>query len=144
MNLITSLMECIGVLMVGLYYSLPKILFGCLIWVASMSIEFIIEDVKIYLPTLDLAGHRVVKWKKSYHVILNYIEEINQFYGVPLVIMVSNMFGEIVLRTSAVIADYPNNLLVHFISIGRMLIILSLMVYATEKMKEKVTVLVAD
>ena len=109
-----------------------------------MSIEFIIEDIKIYLPTLDLAGHRVVKWKKSYHVILNYIEEINQFYGVPLVIMVSNMFGEIVLRTSAVIADYPNNLLVHFISIGRMLIILSLMVYATEKMKEKVTVLVID
>ena len=58
------------------------LLFHLLIWLASMSIQVIIEEVKNPFPPIyDTICSQAVKWKRSYFSIFKFINQVNQFFG---------------------------------------------------------------
>ena len=119
------------------YYFMPMILFVCLIWVVSNSTRVINENVQNFALTHDMAGRQVMKWKKSYDLILDYFEEIDRFFSPFLVIFFCNTFVEFVLRSSSMVT-YEQRMVANVIGILRLLLIMGLNIHATEKMKGKV------
>ena len=132
-----TLLVWVGINTSEFYYFMPMILFVCLIWVASNSTRVLVENVQNLALTHDMAGHRVMKWKKSYHLIVDYVEEIDRFFSPLLVIFFCNTFVEFVLRSSSVVT-YEQRRVANVIGVVRLLLIMGLIIHATEKLKEKV------
>ena len=119
------------------YNSLSVMLFGCLVSMASMSIQAVIEDVQTYRPAHDIAGHRVLRWKKSYDLILSYVEEVNEFFGPALLIFMGRVFLEFTLRSTGMITFYPRNFPNHLASLTGLSILVISITSNTEDMKDK-------
>ena len=68
---------------------------------------------------------------------MNYVEEIDQFFVLALVIVTGHLFSEIILRFSGIIADDCKDVFIIWSSLTSSLILSSLRVYATEKMKKR-------
>lgn len=70
------------------FYRLSAIiLFTCLAWTASMMLERLIDD----LPKNNISynmeiSQQLVKWKLAYQLINNYIDKINGFFGIILLV----------------------------------------------------------
>ena len=68
-------------------------LFVCLTWLASMSIQTIIEDTQNSLIMFtDVTGNQTRKWNQSYHLIMDFVEGINQFFGIYLFMTITKLF----------------------------------------------------
>ena len=65
-----------------LYPSTAIILFMCLAWVASMMLQRLIDELPTNLiPFHSELNQELVKWKRDYRSISDYIEKINHFFG---------------------------------------------------------------
>ena len=83
----------IGYEMTDLYIYLPVILFVCLTCVASKGIQIIIEDVQSNASMFhNESGHRVRKWRHSYGLIHDFVEEVDKFFGPVLLVYFARMF----------------------------------------------------
>ena len=82
-----------GFEMTDLYIYLSVILFVCLTCVASKGIQTIIDDVQSQTSIFhNESGNRVRKWRQSYGMIHDFIEEVDQFFGPVLLIFFARMF----------------------------------------------------
>ena len=127
-----------------MYDTLWMILFICVTRFASMSIQTMIENVQYHLYTPDGAiYHRISMWKKSYYLILEFIEEINEILGLVLVTIYGRTFLKIPFTLSTVqkeLSDGEESTII-LMKIGKVissLILMSLSISEAEKMKQKV------
>ena len=125
------------------YKDLIIILFICLIWFASKSIQVIVNDVETRFSKIqDVSVHRVIEWKRNYFLTLDWIEEINGFFGPLLVIC----FAHIFLTTSiysfkclyVIFSGKDENPLTSLIKVGRNITPMSALIFVTQIMKNQV------
>ena len=76
-----------GLCIINLYECFSVVLFLSMTWLASMSLQVIMEEVRSSFP--PSGGNALplpLKWKQSYHLISNYIREIDRFFGTFLLV----------------------------------------------------------
>lgn len=88
-----NIFTAIGAQLTDLYIYLSVILFTCLTCVASDGIQIIIDDV----PSQSLmfhseSSHRVRKWRRSYGLIYDFVEEVDRFFGPILLVFFARKF----------------------------------------------------
>ena len=137
------LKNCVNVI-VDWYECTSVVLFVCLTWMASNGIQHIIEDVRDNASELfQVAKLETRRWKRSYCLISNFIEEIDGFFELALFFLVIKQFFEF----TVFIMDAVLNRLVEesFSSFGWHIVhplqnvaLLSMVVSATQNMKLKV------
>ena len=104
-----------------------------------MGIQLIIADVQIYHPAEDIAGYRVLRWKKSYSLILSFVDEVDQFFRLGLIFFFSFTFIEFITRSSAVFVNHTLGLWLHPTALINLLILMSEVVFNTGRMKANVS-----
>ena len=83
----------LGKSLLELYECVVIATFFCLTWLASKSIQLIIDDVESYSPVFRQAsGHRVVEWSRGYCLIMNFVCEISCFFELMLFVFVLKVF----------------------------------------------------
>ena len=137
-------------LVVDFYEDLTIALFFCLTWLASKSIEIIIDDVQTYSPALQQASSlRVLKWQRSYCLIMNFIQGVGQFFEVALFLFllkqflflffffVHVVFYTFFLGNNRFISFYLMNILKNFL-------LMSAIIFGSHLMKKKTGILVEE
>ena len=86
-------MAKISNLVVDFYEDVTIALFFVLTWMASMSIQIIIDDVQTCSLTLQQAScHQMMKWKRNYCSIINFVQGVGQFFDVALFLFIVKQF----------------------------------------------------
>ena len=86
---------------VAIYKQFSLILFVCLTSLASMSVHFLTEEVKIcYSSIHGVSRYRINRWQKIYFTILDLITEIDGFFGPMAVISIAYVFIQLVMNIS--------------------------------------------
>ena len=68
-------------------------LFLCLTWLASMSIQAIIEDTQNPLIMFtDVTDNQTMKWQQSYYLIMDFVDGISQSFGTYLFLLITKLF----------------------------------------------------
>ena len=118
-------------------------LFVCLTWLASMSIQAIIEDTQNSLIMFtDVTGNQTRKWQQSYYLIMDFVDGISQSFGTYLFLLITKLFLTCFIYMFD-IANYLYNgeissLLEYFGYLVANLIQMSLILAGTHNMVEKV------
>ena len=138
-----------GNLVVDFYEDLTIALFFCLTWVASKSIQIIIEDVQSHSPSVQPSGHRVMWWKRSYCLIINFVQAVGHFFEVALFLFVlkqfllfflffvHSVFFTLFLGNSHLISFYVAHLL-------KNILLMSIIVFGSQNLKKKADLLVDE
>ena len=80
-------------LIIDLYEGLAIALFFGLTWLASECIQLVTDDVETYSPALYVTyEQRLKKWKRSYCLISNFVEEIERFFETLLFQLIVRQF----------------------------------------------------
>ena len=136
-------LEVVAIWMMDFYEDLSTILFVNLTWLASMSLEGIAEEVQnAAQPFHDLAGHQVKKWKRTYCLIMNFVEEIDQFFGMFLLISFVKLYVTFFLFSfSAVVYMFTSKkrLVFMIVYLIKNLVLMSVVIFASEQMRRKVS-----
>jgi len=79
---------------VDLLFWMNQILFAALyismIWLATMSIQVIIENIQNHFPCLNYsAGMQVRKWWRWYSSVSDFIEKVDELFGPYLLVYIS-------------------------------------------------------
>ena len=122
-------------------------IFVGLTWLVSKSIQMITEQVEnAVVMTDDATNHQLRKWKKSYFLTLNLIEEMDQFFGPIFLVTLKRMFLIIITHVYLCWCEIeelringPVGLIRHLFKITMTLIWMSLLTFGTQRMKKKVT-----
>ena len=125
------------------------VLFLGLTWLVSMSIQMIAEQVKNAVAmTDDATDHQLRKWKKSYFLTLDLIEEMDGFFGPILLAIIAQMFLLIITHIYFAFCKSNENrlygnigLIRHYYKIIVTLIWMFLLTFGTQRIKKKVTLL---
>ena len=89
---IQSLIQ-IGILMTDLYEDLTIALFFSLTYIASMSLQLIIDDVRVCsIVPHSTPAHQIMQWKTSYCLVLNFTRRVNQFLEATLFLFIAKQF----------------------------------------------------
>ena len=138
-----------GIMIHNTFSYCSLMIFVGLTWLVSMSIQMITEQVGNAVATTDDANHHQLrKWKKSYFLTLNLIEEMDEFFGPMLLVTIARYF--ILIITHVYTALYQSSeyrlcgyivLIRHLEMIITTLIWMFLLTFGTQRMKEKVTFL---
>ena len=121
-------------------------IFVGLTWLVSKSIQMITEQVEnAVVMTDDATNHQLRKWKKSYFLTLNLIEEMDGFFGPILLVVIGKTFLLIITHVYDSFSQsneyrlYGNiGLIRHFYKIILALILMFLIAFGTQRMKKKV------
>ena len=126
------------------YDCLVVAFFFCLTWLASETIQLIIDDVETYTTALyETRGQRVKKWQRRYCLISSFIEEIERFFQLFLFILVTTKLCSLFLFIAKLIhltLFHPGGrsgyiLVIHsVVSVIRLLVV----ILGTHNMKMKV------
>lgn len=83
----------LGKSLLELYECLTVALFFCLTWLASSSIQVIIDDVEDDSAAFHQASNlQIIKWSRSYCLVMNFIHHVNLFLELPLFIFILKEF----------------------------------------------------
>lgn len=120
------------------------IIFVCLTWVASITIQGIIDEVEIQLTLIkDMSIQRIRKWRRIYFTTFDFIEEIDVFFGPVLLLIFMNSFALIVLYGSRFVKSLLGGLnddpTKYITIVFANIFILSGFIIGSEVMKAKVT-----
>merc|ERR1712071_62019 len=137
-----------GVEISDLYIYLSVILFVYLTYVASKSLQVIIEDVRSHLPKLHSERDcRLRKWHQSYALIHDYVEEVDAFFGpILLVFFVIKIFRltlEEIGHSDARTIDIVT-VIWRVIYFAKVFLYLSLLAFRTQNMKHQAKVLTKE
>lgn len=88
-----ELIEVVGIVLGEVYECLLVALFVSLNWFASASIEAITTQIKNHYPSLrGVSCYQLTKWKRSYRLTLEFIEEVDKAFGPALFVLVVKQF----------------------------------------------------
>ena len=139
-----SLMFTIILLIVGLYEWLAITLFVILTWLASQSIQIIIDDVETFAPALHQTyDQRLKKWKRSYCLISNFVLEVKRFFELVLLQYITIQFFHTFIELALTMFTalwHPEQKSIHFFTTKIIRSMLQFLVIAmgTRPMKIKV------
>ena len=128
---------------IEMYKILSLILFGCLTSLASMSLHFLTEEIGIWYSNIHgVSKYRVNRWQKIYFTILDFIMEIDGFFGPMQVIIISHILIRIIMDISIsakiLFGQKKRNPIVFFIrNLGNIFTIIGF-VFGNEIIKRKV------
>ena len=126
--------------MAEIYEMLWLCFFTWMIWFASKSIQSITDEIENSFS--GETGHQVMNWTHRYCSILKFIDGIDEFFGATLFIITVNIFFQIITASVKLIDHFdklPRETIVELIvEITAHRIQISLVIWTTEKMKEKV------
>ena len=133
-----------------MFQDFTVVLFVSFTWIASMNIQAIAEDVSVYFASMrDAPSQRILKWQKNYFTTLEYIEEIDHFFGpTTLIIFATLLFQTCVYSfivtnffLNAAATGIPQIFVVKMIT--NVLLVVGF-ILGTERMKAKVISQIAD
>ena len=132
-----------GFLLTQLYPLSAVILFTCLTWTASMMLQRLIDQ----LPTDGIPLHielnqQLVKWKRNLALINNYIQKINNYFGVILLAFLVKQLVNFVTYIYFLIKAMQTNDLVSLkflsVSLVKTVIYVTLLALVSHRIKQKV------
>jgi len=111
---LTSMMGNISKWFSFIYEALAVYLSLCLIWMGSMMLERVIDQLPTDLtPSYRELGKQLRKWERTFGLIKDYIENINSYLGVILLITVGkaifvvNINIYFLIKSMSLSAEYP-------------------------------------
>ena len=118
-------------------------IFFTLIWLAAMSIEAIIEDIRSCPPpnVNCVAQLRMRQWWRSYNALQDFVEEVNAFFATFLVVVIGSAFVDFSFTSYKLIDNVINERKQLFDPAVDLLVIifmLGMKIFVTERMEEKV------
>ena len=121
----------------------PLFLFCIFCWLASTCLQVAISSIPPeYLSQQAVLSqiHLIMKWKKNYGLICDYVEQINHFFGYNLVAATLMLFVDVVLFTFCAIrlSDYEPILIELGFSALWHLILVTSTVLTANKIKQQV------
>lgn len=134
-----------GICLINQYQWLLLSLFVSFTWLVSTSIQVITGEVKDPLQLNHNATRsQILKWKRSYCLILDFTEEINQFFGIFFVISFVKEFILLYLHLFWLSAYWHSNqntayspsCISIFISC---VVVMSILIFASQNMRVQVT-----
>ena len=143
LNIHIILRKLFGKVIMDIYKDFTMMLFLSLTWVATMGIEGIIQEIQFHISVSEnVSIDRIMGWKGKYFTILDFIQEINRFFGPVIIINLANLF----LTTSIfsfrllnmIFSGSNGGWVSPFMKIIRNMMTVSGLVFGTETMKEKV------
>lgn len=133
--------ETVGIIIGESYECFLVVLFVSLTWLANMSIQILIQDVQTDTVLLELIDNVVLNWKRRYCIILEFIEEVNNFFGPALLIFISKYVIMFIVYSFMLVNQFHYHVKSIF-ALGYMirnLFLILLLVIGTQKMKNKVS-----
>ena len=115
-----------------------------LTWLVSMSIQVIIDEVKNSPHRTPADQQLAIKWNRSYCLIINFVEEIDNFFGSVLLVYTGQLFflgfqNSFQVIMSAVAKENLLNCVYPVSYIVKNVSILLLVIYGAQRMKKKVS-----
>ena len=128
-----------------IYEMLWLCFFTWLICFASKSIQSITDEIENSFSTrAGATGNQVMNWSRRYCSILKFIDGIDEFFGATLFIVAVNIFFKVITASVPLINHFEtiprDNKIKLFVEITTHMIQISLVIWTTEKMKEKVKI----
>ena len=132
-----------GYEMAEFYIYLPVILFVCLTYLASISIQATIEDVQFqFTKSPTESGYQAKQWKQTYGLIHDFIEGIDEFFGLILLLFFTRMFIFFVVVAFRSIFDartWSLGIIIYLaVSVSKFVIYMSLLTFQAHNMKKQV------
>ena len=126
-----------------IYEMLWLCFFTWMIWFASKSIQSITDEIENSFSTrAGATGHQVMNWSRRYCSTLKFIDGIDEFFGAALFIITVNIFVQVITASEKLIDHFDKlpreKIVVLIVEITTHMIQISLVIWTTEKMKEKV------
>ena len=136
--------KVVGIVTSDIYETSILTLFMTFTCLASMSIQVIVTEVQKYYPSVQNVVHdSVMKWKQSFHLILNFIEGVDHIFGPALLILMSKLLITIAVYSYSIIVslshNHPVNLAVVYLI--KYLFLILILTIGTLQMKIKVSLL---
>ena len=124
-----------------LYECLLAILFTFLTWLASLSIQVVTEQVESYSSPFDYEAGRlvIIKWRQSYTAILNFVQDVEEFFGPALLVLTAKQMVLFVVYMFSVFSQMSFMQQMRIFAVTQLLrnfFFMSLLVVASQKMKE--------
>ena len=108
--------------------------------VASMSIQSIIQDVGKYLPPTEIEAYeRVARWKRNYHSILGFIDEIDSVFGPALLILITKQFIMFVMWSFSIVISWARqeSIYNYIVLIITDIVLMALLILGSQQMKNQ-------
>ena len=130
------------IFLIEIFRQLALILFACLTWLACNSISRILtNDIEHHNSTM-VSVQQIKIWRKNYLIVLEFIAEINEFFGPILLFSVMGIFVETTMFTfrfsKLMFIGSESFLGSGILKIIRGFITMFALLIVPEKMKEKV------
>jgi len=128
-NLIGHLSECFFVNV-----------FVFLTYVASMSIEAIIEDVQKFYPLVEAgAREKIMGWRQNYHSILGFVDQVDDTFGPVLLILITKQFIMFVMWSFSIVISWAKkeSIYSYVVLIVADIVLMSLLILGSQQMKNK-------
>jgi len=84
--------ESLSATIMGTHKACFVILFVWFVYLASMSVELINQEVQSLFPTSQDSGFQIRKWKQDFCCVYRFIEKINYSFGPCLVVFMASEF----------------------------------------------------
>lgn len=130
--------------MVDLYEDMVIALFFCLTWLASATIQLIIDQVRT-----DPSAQEIKHWKISYCLILNFIRGIDQFFELPLFLFIVKQFTACSLMSANLVyykifTAHRTQEMFTYVFLFKNALLMSVVLFAVQNMNHKAQVLIFE
>ena len=134
-----------GFVVAEIYEMLWLCFFTWMILFASKSIQSITDEIENSFSTLGGAtGHQVMNWTRRYCSILKFIDGIDEFFGATLLILTIKISFGVTLGSICLVRDFhqlsSEDVVYMVLHITTKMIAISIIIWVTEIMKEKVKI----
>ena len=118
------------------------IIYMILTWSASMSLGAIIEEVRSVNLMVNAPNRpRTLQWWQGYDAVLNFVEEIDAFFGLYLVIFIGKwfaIFSHISFKMISDVMKEAESFPSYLIYLLGILFLFGMILFVTNRMKKKV------
>jgi len=127
-----------------IYPTVAVIFYMCLTWSASMMLQHLIDQLpNSEIPLRLELNQQLLKWKRNFGIIGDYIAKINNFFGVTLLAFLTRQLFNFIFyiywlmdELQEPIDSYTRNLLIIYIT--RIVIYVALLALISHRIKQKV------
>lgn len=141
---ITTMVLDIGFWFSQIYPTVAVIFYMCLTWSASMMLQHLIDQLpNSEIPLRLELNQQLLKWKRNFGIIGDYIAKINNFFGVTLLAFLTRQLFNFIFyiywlmdELQEPIDSYTRNLLIIYIT--RIVIYVALLALISHRIKQKV------
>ena len=126
-----------------IFHDLLVVLFVCLTYLAAINIEAITKDVSTRsFQRRNVSLYWIKQWKKNYFAVMEYVKEVDRFYGPAIVLIFGKISVHTIVACSKFVAvEFQNeteNPLPYVVKTITNILLAAGFIVATRRMEEKV------